>query len=127
MGESENQNKRNEEKETDYLLKTLNGYLKNELLCLMMNKSQRVNPILYISDALRATYILKKELYRGGNCTGRLSTKAMMEEWIYLSQKCDMKDYYDCANILLIWQRDILKSFDAPYTNSFTEGCNNKI
>lgn len=28
---------------------------------------------------------------------------------------------------MITWQNGILNSFNVPYTNEFTEGCNNKI
>lgn len=37
------------------------------------------------------------------------------------------EEYMYCAKTLLNWQTGILNSFDVPYSNGFTEGCNNKI
>ena len=50
-----------------------------------------------------------------------------MEEWIYSAQGSYLAAYHDCAKTLLNWQKGILNSFEVPYTNGFTEGCNNKI
>ena len=114
-------------KENRLLFKNSKRILTKRASKLNDEQKQRVNAILYISDALREAYILKEEFYRVCDCTDRANTKVMMEEWIYTVQKCDLKDYHYCANTLLNWQKGILNSFDAPYTNGFTEGCNNKI
>lgn len=39
----------------------------------------------------------------------------------------DKLEYYECSNTLINWQTEILNTFDYPYSNGFTEGCNNKI
>lgn len=91
------------------------------------DQKQRVNAILYISDALRESYILKEEFYEVCDCTDRASAKVMMEKWIYSAQGSNLDEYHNCANTLLNWQKGILNSFEVPYTNGFTEGCNNKI
>ena len=114
-------------KENRLLFKNSKRILTKRASKLNDEQKQRVNAILYISDALREAYILKEEFYRVCDCTDRANAKAMMEEWIYTAQKCDLKDYHYCADTLLNWQKGILNSFDVPYTNGFTEGCNNKI
>lgn len=90
-------------------------------------QKQRVNAILYISSALREAYILKEQFYQVCGCTDRLGEKEMMKEWIYSAQGSNLREYHNCANTLLNWQRGILNSFEVSYTNGFTEGCNNKI
>lgn len=90
-------------------------------------QKQRVNAILYISEALREAYRLKELFYAVCDCTDRASARNMMEEWIYSAQGSCLAAYHDCAKTLLNWQKGILNSFEVPYTNGFTEGCNNKI
>ncbi len=50
-----------------------------------------------------------------------------MSEWILAAQASRLKEYKDCAATLQHWSASILNTFDYPYTNGFTEGCNNKI
>ena len=38
-----------------------------------------------------------------------------------------LKDYQDCVTTFQNWSKSIFNTFDYPYTNGFTEGCNNKI
>lgn len=114
-------------KENRLLFKNSKRILTKRASKLNDDQKQRVNAILYISDALREAYILKEEFYRVCDSKDRESAKALMKEWIYRAQQCDLKDYHNCANTLLNWQKGILNSFEVPYTNGFTEGCNNKI
>ncbi|MEG0877462.1 MAG: transposase, partial [Oscillospiraceae bacterium] len=32
-----------------------------------------------------------------------------------------------CADTYIRWSKGILNTFDVPFSNGFTEGCNNKI
>ena len=114
-------------KENRLLFKNSKRILTKRASKLNDEQKQRVNAILYISDALREAYILKEEFYRVCDSKDRESAKSLMKEWIYSAQKSNLKDYHDCANTLLNWQKGILNSFEVPYTNGFTEGCNNKI
>ena len=50
-----------------------------------------------------------------------------MNEWVYMAQDSNLAEYYECSNTLINWQTEILNTFDYPYSNGFTEGCNNKI
>lgn len=114
-------------KENRLLFKNSKRILTKRAYKLNDEQKQRVNAILYISDSLREAYILKELFYEVCDCTDRSGAKALMERWIYLAQRSNLIAYHDCANTLLNWQKGILNSFEVPYTNGFTEGCNNKI
>lgn len=114
-------------KENRLLFKNCKQILTKRASKLDDEQKHRVNSILYISEALREAYILKEQFYGVCDCADRANAKSMMEEWIYSAQSSILKEYHDCANTLLNWQKGILNSFDVPYTNGFTEGCNNKI
>lgn len=43
------------------------------------------------------------------------------------AQNSGVTEYTSCADTLINWRIGILNSFDVPYSNGFTEGCNNKI
>ena len=57
----------------------------------------------------------------------RKQARDLMLEWIYAAQSSGLNEYVKCSNTMINWQRGILNSFEHPYTNGFTEGCNNKI
>lgn len=88
---------------------------------------ERVDALLYINDELRTAYYLKEAFYAILDSEDRQIAKKMMNEWVYMAQKSRLSEYYECSNTLINWQREILNTFDYPYSNGFTEGCNNKI
>ena len=87
----------------------------------------QVEALLYVSDELRTAYYLKEAFYELLDCEDKKTAKQMMSDWIYDAQSSDNSDYDTCSNTLINWQDGILNTFDYPYTNGFTEGCNNRI
>jgi transposase len=94
-----------------------------------LNEEQlaQVEALLYVSDELRTAYYLKEAFYELLDCEDKETAKQMMSDWIYDAQSSGSTDYDTCSNTLINWQNGILNTFDHPYTNGFTEGCNNKI
>lgn len=90
-------------------------------------QKERINSILYLSDKLRTAYQLKEMFYQIVDTKDRKHARNLMLEWIYAAQSSGLGDYMKCAKTLINWQNGILSSFEHPYTNGFTEGCNNKI
>lgn len=90
-------------------------------------EKERINSMMYISDELRAAYYLKEAFYRVLDASDRCTAKALMSDWILSAQNSGIPEYHSCSNTLINWQKGILNSFDVPYSNGFTEGCNNKI
>ena len=90
-------------------------------------QKERVDTLLYINDELRKAYYLKEAFYTILDCEDRHTAKKMMNEWVYMAQNSNLTEYYECSNTLINWQTEILNTFDYPYSNGFTEGCNNKI
>ena len=88
---------------------------------------EQVEHLLYLNDDIREAYHLKEEFYKILDSTNRADAKELMSEWIMAAQASRLKDYKDCAATLQHWSISILNTFDYPYTNGFTEGCNNKI
>lgn len=91
------------------------------------DQKERINAILYISDKLRIAYRLKETFYEIVDSTERKQARELMTEWIYAAQASGLDAYIKCSNTMINWQTGILNSFDVPFTNGFTEGCNNKI
>ena len=88
---------------------------------------EQVEHLLYLNDDIREAYHLKEEFYKILDSNNRADAKELMSEWIMAAQASRLKDYKDCAATLQHWSISILNTFDYPYTNGFTEGCNNKI
>ena len=90
-------------------------------------ESERINAMMYISDELRQAYYLKEAFYTVIDAQSRKEAKRLMADWILSAQNSGIPEYTSCSNTLINWQTGILNSFDVPYSNGFTEGCNNKI
>ena len=90
-------------------------------------EKERINAIMYISDEFRQAYYLKEAFYTVIDAQSREEAKKLMADWILLAQNSSIPEYTSCSNTLINWQTGILNSFDVPYSNGFTEGCNNKI
>ena len=90
-------------------------------------QKERVDALLYVNDELRKAYYLKESFYAILDCKERHTAKEMMNEWLYMAQNSKLSEYYQCSNTLINWQKEILNTFEHPYSNGITEGCNNKI
>lgn len=90
-------------------------------------EKERVNSLLYISDEMLHAYYLKEQFYKIMDANDRQTAKRLMSDWISSAESSNIEEYMYCAKTLLNWQTGILNSFDVPYSNGFTEVCNNKI
>ena len=88
---------------------------------------EKVEYLLYFNDDLRSAYYLKELFYEILDCKDKAKGKELLSKWILIAQNSRLKDYQDCATTLQNWSKSIFNTFDYPYTNGFTEGCNNKI
>jgi len=88
---------------------------------------EQVEYLLYVNDDLRSAYYLKELFYKILDCDDGQKGKELLSKWILIAQNSRLNDYQDCAKTLQNWFKSILNTFDYPYTNGFTEGCNNKI
>ena len=88
---------------------------------------EKVEYLLYFNDDLRSAYYLKELFYEILDCEDKHKGKELLSKWILIAQNSRLKDYQDCATTLQNWSKSIFNTFDYPYTNGFTEGCNNKI
>lgn len=90
-------------------------------------EKQRLNAVLYISQELLHAYRLKEDFYKILDCEDRETARQMMSKWVLDAQNSGLAEYEKCAATMINWQTGILNSFTVPYTNGFTEGCNNRI
>ena len=107
---------------------------KNSKRILTMRKSKlkpeqaaRVEHLLYINADMQSAYYLKESFYEILDNKDSDTRKELLSKWILIAQNSRLKDYRDCASTFVNWSKPIFNTFDYPYTNGFTEGCNNKI
>ena len=90
-------------------------------------EKEQVNAILSLSSEMLYAYILKERFYKIMESNDRETAKKLMSDWILFAQNSKIPEYGECTKTLANWRTGILNSFDVPYSNGFTEGCNNKI
>ena len=88
---------------------------------------EQVGYLLYLSDDLISAYFLKEKFYDMIDCKDRNQAEKLMYQWILLAQASRLTDHNKCADTLQNWAKPIFNTFRYPFTNGFTEGCNNKI
>ena len=87
----------------------------------------QVESMLKISERLRQAYVLKNEFYKVMDSKNSYEAKQRLAIWNMLFYGYNLPEFYDCFKAFTNWQKEILNSFDVPYTNGYTEGVNNKI
>jgi len=90
-------------------------------------QAERVEHLLYINTDMQSAYYLKELFYEILDNKDSNTRKKLLSKWILIAQNSRLKDYQDCASTFVNWSKSIFNTFDYPYTNGFTEGCNNKI
>ena len=80
-----------------------------------------------ISPTLSTAYFLKEQLYAILSGPDPDQQKKRFSEWIEEAEESEIPAFVKCANTYRNWFTPITNSFFCPYTNGFTEGCNNRI
>lgn len=122
--------RKNEQKK---LSDTWRKYFKRSRFILNKNESTlnsedvyRLNLMLDISVPLAYAYNLKNEFVEMMQSSNSAEAKRLMGNWILKAENSGLDEFNMCTRALHNWSQYILNSFDCPYTNGYTEGCNNK-
>ena len=54
------------------------------------------------------------------------TAKERLALWLFHAENSHIPEFEACIIAVRNWSEYILNSFDVPYSNGFTEGCNNK-
>jgi transposase len=92
-------------------------------------EQDQVSAMLAISERLRYAYALKNEFHKVMASENSNEARKRLGIWNMMAQgyREELPEFIACFNTFTNWQKEILNSFDCPYTNGFTEGVNNKI
>lgn len=90
-------------------------------------QKQQVNIMLSLSPTLNTAYLLKEDFLEILSIKDRNKAKEHLVKWIDWSRDSGLIPFEKCVNTMFNWLSGILNSFETPYTNGFTEGCNKKI
>lgn len=106
-------------KRSKYLLNKKIEKLKDE-------EKDRLALMLEISPKLAEAYRLKNEFLKIMQCNTSELGKPLLIAWLYSLETVELPEFDDCARTCRNWFSEILNAMDYPWTNGFTEGCNNK-
>lgn len=86
-----------------------------------------VEVMLKSSEKLRDAYLLKEKFMEFVDCERLEDAKKKLTFWYAFVAATNVPEFESCSKTIMNWEKYILNSFTCPYTNGFTEGCNNKI
>jgi transposase len=90
-------------------------------------QKQQINVMLFASSTLSTAYFLKERFLKILDFKDINQAEIAMSEWIDEAEQSEIPSFTKCAKTMRNWFTGIINSFAVPYTNGFTEGCNNKI
>ena len=84
-----------------------------------------VSVMLGFSDTLHQAYALKEMFYQFMASPNSTVAAQRLHDWLESQRRLAIPEFIACAKMLRNWKPYILNAFDFPYSNGFTEGCNN--
>ena len=90
-------------------------------------EKQAVNTMLWYSDEMCEAHSIKEWFFKVLDTKDISEMKQDFKNWLNSVDTTDLKPFKRCANTYFNWNKGIFNSLETPFTNGFTEGCNNKI
>ena len=90
-------------------------------------QKQAVNTMLWYSAELCEAHAAKEWFFRVLDTENPSIPKRDFLIWLNSAGTSDLQPFKRCVRTYFHWRKGIFHSLTAPYTNGFTEGCNNKI
>ena len=89
-------------------------------------EKEKLRIILGLSTRLERAYDLKNDFLTFMHSPNSEIAAERLADWIVAAESAGLPEFYECTRAVHNWDKLILNAFDYPYTNGFTEGCNNK-
>lgn len=86
-----------------------------------------VERMLLLDRDLREAYLLKEKFYEFMASSSSQEARELLRQFRLFAAVSDIPEFEPVLTMLKNWEPYILNSFDCPYSNGFTEGCNNRI
>ena len=90
-------------------------------------EKQAVNTMLWYSDEMCEAHSIKEWFFKVLDTKDISKMKRDFKNWLNSVDTTALKPFKRCINTYLNWKNGIFNSLETPFTNGFTEGCNNKI
>ena len=88
---------------------------------------EQVANMLCLSPRLAKAYYLKELIYDFFKSEDTVQAKKRLLAFKMAAQAADLPEFHKVAQTYTKWEKEILNAFTVPYTNGYTEGCNNRI
>ena len=72
-------------------------------------------------------YALKELFFQFMDAKSSSTAAELLSKWFDAYDRLQLPEFSPCRRMLKNWKPYILNAFDCPYSNAFTEGCNNAI
>ncbi len=79
-----------------------------------------------IAPKLADAYRLKNEFFQVMKAKSSAEGKQKLTNWLFSAEVMGIPEFSDCTKACRNWFKEILNAMDCPWTNGYTEGCNNK-
>lgn len=86
----------------------------------------KLSLLFEIAPRLADAYRVKNEFLSAMHSTSSAEGRKRLSMWIQSVEVMDLPEFSACTTACHNWFQEILNSMDVPWTNGFTEGCNNK-
>ena len=86
-----------------------------------------VDVMLHFSERLYQAYALKELFFQFMDAKSSSTAAKLLSKWFDAYDRLQLPEFSPCRRMLKNWKPYILNAFDCPYSNAFTEGCNNAI
>lgn len=93
----------------------------------ILKHEEKLNYAFELSGELKYAYQLYQSFLRIKDADSYIKKVKRFRDWISDSLSSTLNPFKSAAQTLLKWNKEILNSFNTTYTNSSTEGKNNKI
>ena len=87
----------------------------------------KLEEILRVSDDLRKAYKLKQEFIHIFERQGKERITHHLEWWLKSVKTAQLTEFRNFSTSFVSWKGQITNAFLLPFSNGYTEGCNNKI
>ena len=87
----------------------------------------KLEAILRVSDDLRKAYKLKQEFIHIFERQGKERITYHLEWWLKSVKTSRLTEFRNFSTSFVSWKGQITNVFLLPFSNGYTEGCNNKI
>ena len=93
---------------------------------LTSEEMDRLALMFEIAPRLADAYRIKNEFLTVMRCNSSTEGRQRLVDWLFSVEVMDLPEFHDCTKAYHNWFQEILNSMDAPWTNGYIEGCNNK-